>query len=78
MKNFELVIEFRKSYYGLNYLKSKYRVNDLILWTNQWCQRMGLPQDLYSVFEHLAISYVEKDFVENYIYNLQKKKNYQK
>ena len=79
MKDFDLVLAFRRAYFQFNYIYDKEKnLNDLYQWTNEWCKENGIPDDMYNLFFHLAQTYVDKEFKEalivRYTKNCKRKK----
>lgn len=64
MKYSKLILEFRKAYYKLNYLKSGMTVYTLREWVKEWCKGKGEALSLYNDFYLLALAYVGKDCQE--------------
>ena len=78
MKDFQTIIEFRKSYKKLHYLQGHLTIVDLTRWVDTWCQERNFDFFLQFHFRELALSYVEKELHENSILNKLKAQRLQK
>lgn len=78
MKSYQIILNFRKAYFKLEYRKRNLTVNYLHKWTKIWCQQNNIPNYLLSSFQALAVSYMEKEWQEHYIPYILKKLKYSK
>ena len=67
MKYYQIIVEFRKAYMKLNYLKNKMTVNELFIWTENWCRNNGIPNVLVDNFKRLVLAYIDKEWHEKAI-----------
>ena len=67
MKNFEIVLNFRRDFLHLEYRKNKLTVSNLRDWVKKWCTVHNIPVELEHSFCSLAIAYAEKEWQEHYI-----------
>ena len=62
MKDYQIIVEFRKAYRKLNYVKNQLTVGDLCAFVREWCNEYSIPKNMFSLFEELAFTYVDQDF----------------
>ena len=69
MKDYQIIVEFRKAYRKLNYVENQLTVGDLCAFIRGWCNEYSIPKNMFSLFEELAFTYADQDFVTRTIYN---------
>ncbi len=67
MKDYRVVVEFRRAYRKLGYEKNKMKVSELFAWVAKWCKNNRIPNDFVRDFQQLALAYVDKEWYENAI-----------
>ena len=69
MKDYQIIVEFRKAYRELKYVEKRLKVEDLCAFVRTWCNEHSIPQNMLSLFEELAFAYANQDFDTLVIFN---------
>ena len=78
MKYYQIIVDFRKAYRKLNYLKNKFTVDDLFVWVKGWCGEHKIPENMIGCFYILGLAYVDEDIQHSIIYHWEKRQSKQK
>ncbi len=65
MKTDDIVLQFRRAYHKLGYVKNKLTVGFLDEWTTEWCVENGIVGSDISFFIVLGQAYATKELYEH-------------
>lgn len=75
MKEYKIIVDFRRAYLKLNYANEDITLTEVYAWVEEWCKKQGIIEPSFiNTFRLLVHAYANKDLIEKILLRYHKKK----